>query len=235
MSALVLGVVTVLLVGAVLISTQDNSASPERTPEPERTTPTPDTTMATEPLANVQCDDSFVVEIARSNPPYEKSSVENTLARVDGSRYLQADQSCSTYAAAGKRLIAYVGPFDDLAAACAARLKLNDAQAVPRRMNADQKGPNYCACSDPNPPTLRAGAGENGNVRVLLLVSEVQRMMKSLGYFAPAVVGDPYGPQTATAVRRFQFSVGLPATGTVNTRTWAALKQGRAPDGARFC
>lgn len=237
LSVVVLGILTVALVGtAVAISTtggpnepRASATTPSATPTEPTASPTPTT-----PLANVECDGSYIVELGRSKPPYEKSNVEKLVTDTKDAKYLQANRSCATYAGAGNRLVAYLGPFDSLSAACEKRVESRNLRAVPHRMDAQQRGRNYCAC-EVDLPVLRVNDGEDGDRATLMAIGEAQQMLKALGYFEPAVVGDPYGPQTFAAVQAFQLDVGIPATGVVNRPTWAALRKSTAPGGPAFC
>jgi len=234
-----LGVVTVALVGtAVAISTTGGSGDPKAaatTPTAERTTasPTPSPPPET-PLANLECDGAYIVELGRSDPPYAKSSVETLVKDTEGAKYLEANRSCATYKNAGSRLIAYLGPFDDLPAACAKRVESGVETAVPHRMDAKQVGQNYCAC-EVDPPVLRVNDGKNGDRATLIAIREAQVMLKALGHFRPAITGTPYGPQTQAAVQRFQAAAGLPVTGVLNRATWTALRRSTAQAGQRLC
>jgi hypothetical protein len=238
LSVVVLGILTVGLVGtAVAISTTgspDGSAASASAPAPERTTPTPTATTASTPLANVDCDGSYIVELGRSDPPFKKSSVEKLVSDTKDAKYLQANRSCATYKGAGKRLIAYLGPFESLSAACEKRVESRNLRAVPHQMDPQQRGRNYCAC-EVDLPVLQVSDGEDGDRATLMAISEAQQILKTLGYFEPAVVGDPYGPQTFAAVQAFQADVGLPTTGVVNRDTWAALRRSTAPGGPPLC
>ncbi|MGH3457953.1 peptidoglycan-binding domain-containing protein [Aeromicrobium sp.] len=242
-----LGIVTVLLVGAAFVvtrSTGTESPAPEtaaeKTAAPETTAPEAAAQPAAPkpktagPLANLECDDTFIVEIARSDPPFGKSTVQDAVRRTDGAKYLKADASCSTYAAAGKSLVAYVGPFDTLAEACKARRETQTVTSAPHRMNADQIGRSYCHC-EIDPPTLQLSDGTDGDVTTLMAVAEVQQMLKVLGYFEPPVEGLPYGPRTSTGVREFQLRVGLPTNGNVNRATWKAFGEVKFKGGRTFC
>lgn len=228
-----LGIVTVGIVAAAIVVTRSTgvdqpavSSSATQSAEPQPTEESP--------LANIDCNDTFIVEIARSNPPFEQSPVQEALSSTDGAKYLEADASCATYERAGQRLIAYVGPFDTLSEACAAQRDTEDVAAVPRRMNAEQQGRSYCNC-EVDAPTLRQGAGSGGDVAVLLAIAEVQGMLKTLGFFEPAIDGTPYGPMTSTGVREFQLSEGLETTGNVNQATWAAFREVTYDGDRGFC
>ena len=55
-------------------------------------------------------------------------------------------------------------------------------------------------------------------------VKQAQEKLKSLGYYKGGqVVDGVWGPETGTAVRRFQDSRHLPATGDPDAKTLAAL------------
>ena len=236
-----LGIVTIALVGtAVAISTTggpDQPGEAATTPTAERTTATPTPSpspTADTPLANLECDGRYIVELGRSRPPFAKSSVETLVSRTEGAKYLQANRSCETYSNAGNRLVAYLGPFDDLPDACAQRVQSGVETAVAHRMDAQQVGHNYCAC-EVDPPVLRVNDGKNGDRATLLAVREAQQMLKVLGHFEPAVSGTPYGPQTQAAVQRFQAEAGLRVTGVLNRATWTALRRSTAPAGRPLC
>lgn len=66
-----------------------------------------------------------------------------------------------------------------------------------------------------NRPSLKAGSQGTA-------VSELQAVLKLLGYYTGAVDGD-YGQSTATAVSQFQTAAGLNPDGIVNSGTWERL------------
>jgi len=66
-----------------------------------------------------------------------------------------------------------------------------------------------------NRPSLKAGSQGTA-------VSELQAVLKLLGYYTDAVDGN-YGQSTATAVSQFQKAAGLNPDGIVNSRTWERL------------
>lgn len=66
-----------------------------------------------------------------------------------------------------------------------------------------------------NRPSLKAGSQGTA-------VSELQAVLKLLGYYTGAVDGD-YGQSTATAVSQFQKAAGLNPDGIVNSGTWERL------------
>ncbi len=233
----VIGVLTVLLVGTMLVVTRSGPPSePKATASPAPTTPTATKPAAAEGSTNIECDGTFIVEIARSTTESADAGVEKAAAEARGGKFLDGAASCSTYADEGVRRVAYVGPFDTLAAACAARVKHGDVGAVLHRMNADQRGHSYCACrNNPALPVLQADAGTDGDVATLLLVSEVQRMLKELGFFKPKIAGDPFGPRTISAVQAFQTDRQLFASGVVDQQTWTALRRSKGDGGRPFC
>ena len=238
-AASVIGVLTVLLVGTTVAVTRSGDSPNEprasaSTPA-EPSSPAPTTPPPAEGSANIDCDGSYIVEIARSGTASADAGVEKAASRARNGKFLDASASCSTYAAEGVRRVAYIGPFDTLAAACAARVKAGNLTAVLHRMNADQRGHSHCVCTNTPDPVLQAGAGTNGDVATLLTIGDVQRMLKALGHFKPKIVGDPYGPRTISAVQAFQTDRNLFASGVVDQPTWTALQRSKDARGRPLC
>jgi hypothetical protein len=240
-AASVIGVLTVLLVGTTVAVTRsgDSPSEPQTSPSAsasaEPSTPSTTTPPAAEGSANISCDGSYIVEIARSSKASADAGVERAAARARNGKFLDASASCSTYSAEGVRRVAYIGPFTSLAAACAARVKAGDLTAMLHRMDADQRGPSYCVCTDSPDPVLEAGAGTNGDIATLLTIGDVQRMLKALGLFKPKIAGDPYGPRTISAVQAFQTDRNLVASGVVDRPTWTALRRSKDDRGRPLC
>ena len=237
-AATVIGLLTVLLVGTTVLVTRSGPEEPSKASTPAATaSPTTEEPAAAEGSTNIECDGSFIVELARSTNASDDAGVEKAAADERGGKFLDAAASCSTYASEKVRRVAYVGPFDTLAAACEARVRTGDLAAVPRQMEANQVGPNYCICrkSAEGRPVLQAGAGSDGDVATLLAISDLQRMLKALGFFKPKIEGDPYGPRTVEAVQAFQNDQGMFASGVVDQPTWTALRRGEDEKGNSFC
>ena len=237
-AATVIGVLTVLLVGTTVAVTKSGPPEESKASAPAATeTPTAVRTTAAEGSTNIECDGSFIVEIARSTTASADADVEKAAAEERGGKFLDATASCSTYESEGVRRVAYLGPFDTLAAACEARAGTGDLGAVLHRMDADQVGPSYCVCrkSPAARPVLQAGAGSDGDVATLLSIGDVQRILKALGFFKPRIVGDPYGPRTVSAVQAFQTDQNLFASGVVDQPTWTALRRSKDESGNSFC
>lgn len=238
-AASIIGVLTVLLVGTTVAVTRSGNSPDEprasASPSAEPSTPAPSKPTAAQGSTNLACDGSYIVEIARSGTAAADAGVEKAATRVRNGKFLDASASCSTYSAEGVRRVAYIGPFDTLAAACAARVEAGDLTAALHRMDADQRGHSYCVCTKGAEPVLQAGAGTNGDVGTLLTIGDLQRMLKTLGYFKPAVAGDPYGPRTISAVQAFQTDRNLFASGVVDPPTWQALRTSKDRGGRRLC
>src|SRR5687768_5862724 len=146
-AATVIGLLTVLLVGTTVAVTRSGPEEPSKASAPAATaTPTTAEPTSAEGSTNIECDQTFIVEIARSTTASADAGVEKAAADERGAKFLDATASCSTYESEGVRRVAYLGPFDTLAAACEARVASGNLTAVPRRMDADQVGPNYCIC-----------------------------------------------------------------------------------------
>ena len=236
-AAIVIGVLTVLLlITTVAVTRSGPSDEPKASAAPASSAkPTAVKTTAAAGSTNIKCDGTYIVELARSTTASADAGVEKVAAKEKNGKFLDVAASCSTYRSEGVRRVAYIGPFDTLAKACAARVRNADMGAVLRKMDAKQVGDSYCVCRDvPTLPVLQSGAGTNGNVATLLMISEVQRMLKELGYFKPKIDGAPYGPRTVTAVQAFQTDRNLYASGTVDQPTWTALRRSKV-DGRPFC
>lgn len=238
-AASIIGVLTVLLVGTTVAVTRSGSSTDEpRTSASASAEPSTAATTTPPPAkgsTNISCDGSYIVEIARSDTASADARVKKAAARVRNGKFLDASASCSTYAAEGVRRVAYIGPFKTLAAACAARVEAGNLTAVLHRMDADERGHSYCACTKGPEPVLQAGAGTNGDVATLLTIADVQRMLKALGLFEPKIVGDPFGPRTISAVQAFQTNQQLFASGVVDQPTWRALKRSKDDSGRPLC
>jgi hypothetical protein len=237
-AATVIGLLTVLLVGTTVAVTRSGTEEPSSNASAPAATPSPtaEQKTAAEGSTNIECDKTFIVELARSTTASADAGVEKAAAD-ERAKFLDATASCSTYESEGVRRVAYLGPFDTLAAACKARVASGDLGAMPRQMDAGQVGPNYCICrkSADARPVLQAGAGSGGDVATLLTISDLQRMLKALGFFKPKIDGDPYGPRTVKAVQAFQSDQGLFASGVVDQPTWTALRRGADEKGNSFC
>jgi hypothetical protein len=237
-AATVIGLLTVVLVGTTVAVTRSGPPGESKASAPAETaTPTAVQTTAAEGSTNIECDRTYIVEIARSTTASADADVEKAAADERGGKFLDATASCSTYDSEGVRRVAYLGPYNTLAAACEARVASGNLTAVPRRMDADQVGPNYCICrkSAEARPVLQAGAGSSGDVATLLTIGDLQRMLKALGFFKPKIDGDPYGPRTVEAVQAFQTDQNLFASGVVDQPTWAALRRAADEKGNSFC
>jgi peptidoglycan hydrolase-like protein with peptidoglycan-binding domain len=56
----------------------------------------------------------------------------------------------------------------------------------------------------------------------MAVVQEVQRLLKADGYYAGSVDGI-FGPQTKTAVMKYQASISVPQDGIIGPNTWVSL------------
>jgi hypothetical protein len=235
-AAIVIGVLTVLLlITTVAVTRSGPTEKPKASAPASSATPTAVKTTAAAGSTNIECDGTFIVELARSTTASADADVEKAAEKEKNGKFLDAAASCSTYKAEGVRRVAYIGPFDTLAKACAARVKNADMDAVLHKMDAEQVGDSYCVCRDiPTLPVLQSGAGTNGDVATLLTISEVQRILKALGYFKPKIDGSPYGPRSVSAVQAFQTDRKLYASGVVDQPTWTALRRSKH-DGRPFC
>lgn len=94
--------------------------------------------------------------------------------------------------------------------------------------------PGVMALSNPEVPRVQVAQRTLHVTEALMagpLVRQVQRALRSAGYF-PGVVDGIYGPQTAHAVQRYQDDHGLVADGEVGPATLKSMKIA-VPDWAR--
>jgi len=98
--------------------------------------------------------------------------------------------------------------------------KINKLVSVLRQQRQDEEWPDIPAISQRDiskSPLLRVGSrGE--------AVLHLQKLLRSLGHSQVDVDGI-FGPDTRSAVIRFQEEAGLPADGIVGRQTWATLRE----------
>jgi len=94
---------------------------------------------------------------------------------------------------------------------------------VPTRSPAPPKSPSPAAASAPAPGPALLRSGDEGAA-----VAQVQRRLRELGYFLPAVDSD-FGSNTRQAVWALQKAAGISRDGVVGPSTRAALAAGIRP------
>ena len=111
----VIGVLTVLLLGTTVAVTKSGPPDDKKaasTPAETSSTPSPaKKSAAAKGSANIRCDGSFIVELARSTTPSNDAEVEKAAENEKGGKFLDANASCERYKSQGVRRVAYVGPF----------------------------------------------------------------------------------------------------------------------------
>lgn len=61
------------------------------------------------------------------------------------------------------------------------------------------------------------------------VITALQRKLIQLRYLQPGLADGVYGNRTVQAVMAFQGWIGLPRTGTMDSRSWAILKRAKVP------
>jgi serine/threonine protein kinase len=162
------------------------------------------------------------------------SAVEQVLEKFDNPdyvpRYAVASESCENLTrinnASSAAWIPYLGPFEDAASACQARVAVADTSTYIAQVSDQSTSKVFCACSFAGPelPDLSRAADQTPSHDHSFWVLELQSMLKKADYTPPEFEGGNYGPQTTEWVKDLQGDFGLPPTGTVDSDTWEAVK-----------
>lgn len=187
------------------------------------------------PFENRDCFDDFVVVLASSaEPSAYVSTLAPALSTYDSSdlpaKYLRTDDSCAAFNAAGPDgspiYAAYLGPFDDGAAACSARMERTTTSTYVKQLSSGADGAYYCLCSfgPSDLPDLNnvTDAESSGDRRFWMV--ELQHLMFNAGYNPDELFGGNFGSRTTEMVRSYQSDRGLPSTGSLDSDTWSSLQ-----------
>lgn len=213
--------------GASTPRTPASKPTPTRKPAP---TPKPTTAPALPlgvPQRDIACSSGYIVQLASEvdRPRFKARVTELTAAHRIPTGALAADsaRSCRIFTSQVNTLVLYSGPFSSKYDGCAARLA-GPADAFIKGSNTDSAG-EYVSCLC---PAAVGGLPQYSTVgQQGVWIGELQRV---LGNRLNIDVGDLTGnwgrftPGTRAAVRSFQQKAKLPATGSVDTRTWTALQ-----------
>ncbi len=177
------------------------------------------------PFSNVECTGEYVLLLESSGVPSQYRSVVERAADVPGAKYLRTDESCAGFFQEidGNAIYAaYVGPFPTFGEACAARSSLDRGTTVGLWADRTTNRP-LCLCLESVDalPYLTAGDADpstDGRNRV----AELQLLLARLNYDLDDPAGD-FGPDTESAVRRYQENNDLFVDGEVGVETWSSM------------
>ena len=185
------------------------------------------------PARRLACGSGYIVQIASAATASELHShvaalVKNRLLPATV-RWTEIAESCPIWTAKSGAVL-YAGPFQSPADGCPARLH-SPSDSFIKIVDADNYTRFYsCICpANAALPSLRTGSKGPW-------VGEAQRALSKHGYPIPSVVGETgvppawgnYDADTVAAVKQFQATHALPATGSVDAASWRSLS-------AAFC
>lgn len=217
------------------------SSTPKPTTQPKPTTPKPTKPKPTKPKptkpkapdlgvqqADIACSGGYIVQLA-SELDQDAFRARVSSLKAQGmvppdARAADSTKSCGIFANQRNTWVLYAGPFASPYDGCRARLG-GPADAFIKGANPDTAH-GYFSCVCPANPAQIPGVGPGSNQHAW--IGELQRVLAnrlnySVGPLGPGEWG-VYTPGTQQAVRKFQADHKLPPTGSVDARTWSALR-----------
>lgn len=231
-----------------------SGAAQQKAPAPAPTTAsqsaanpaTPDESAPAPPLSgmrgaayeNLPCNGKYIVILATATEPeqYDFKLQEAILeAGDDQAKYLHTASSCAAFApdaeSGGSRYPiynAYVGPFDTLGEACAARARLtreNAPLAWVRQLQQGTPPRMLCTCLPPRatPPTIVASNPQHDDYVQRRYVADAQYILYRSGYNESRSIAGMFTRDNAELFKPWQSDHGLEATGELDPLTWQSL------------
>lgn len=185
------------------------------------------------PAKPLSCGSGYIVQLAsETTAAVLRARIPSLIAAhllPGGSSWTNIAGSCRIWQATTGAVL-YAGPFQAAYDACDARLH-GPSDAFIKIVDPDNFKTFYsCLCPTESStlPVLQTVG------QTTVWVGELQRAMEKLGYDIPGLQGEAGVPvawgqftaDTSTAIKKFQTSSGLPATGKVDATTWDSLKAG---------
>lgn len=199
------------------------------TPKPTKPTPTPKPeNVLGVPRKDIACDPGYVVQLASELDAATFTARVKTL-KAQGmvpadAKAADSRSSCAIFANQTNTLVLYVGPYAEPYRGCAARL-MGPADGFIKGANPDNAR-QYVSCICPaqvaSLPKLGPDSTEHGWIGELQR-SLANRLNISVGPLGAGQWG-VYTAGTQNAVKQFQSSQKLPATGTMDAATWQKLQ-----------
>lgn len=198
-------------------------------PAPPKTTrPAPPKDDLGVPRADIACSNGYIVQLASElDKPTFKMRVAALKAQgmvPAGAKAADSKSSCALFSNQTNTWVLYAGPFGSADQGCSDRLT-GPPDAFIKGGNPASAHTYYSCLCPANPasiPTVGPGSDQHG------WIGELQRVMANrLNYkIDPLGAGQwgVYTAQTQNAVKQFQTDHQLPATGSVDGPSWAAIK-----------
>lgn len=210
--------------------TASTSPEPEKSKEPK---PEPPPLGIDATYANQACSGDYIVMLATSGVAAEYDSKLGDVVRgVRGAKYLRGGKSCKAFLRVDpltKDPIynAYLGPFPTMEEACRTLAGLGErhSKAWVRQLANPSKVRELCFCLDEASaaPTVW-GAGDVTTLGVKRAVSQAQWALVQAGLNDVTQIYGNYTPEFSRKLKWFQEQSDVPATGALDTATWAALQ-----------
>lgn len=181
------------------------------------------------PMQDQPCNGGFVLVIGKGG----QSALGASLASNPSGRYLDTGRSCATaWTEAGQptpRWVAYLGPYDTGAQACAVRMTAEHKGTVVTRLQSGLTGTRHCLCylDYRSMPTLRTGM--EATVTDGMWTHALQNTLATMGRAGEGDDSGVYDLTTASQIRRLQRDSNLSATGVVDADTWHVVQTQGCP------
>jgi hypothetical protein len=179
------------------------------------------------PLVDQPCTGAFVLAIGKGDGG---STLAYSLAANADGRYLDTRHSCDTAWSddnrSTPRWVAYLGPYDSGAQACAVRMTADHKGTTVTRLQSGTPDTIHCLCylNYKTMPTLQTGT--TADITDGMWTRALQNILIDMGRARKSSVTGVYDLSTASQIRRIQREHNLAATGVVDADTWHAVQDG---------
>lgn len=209
-------------------TTAPKTTAPKATAPTTTTKPAPPKNQLGVPREDIACSNGYIVQLASE---LDEATFKTRVAALKaqgmvpaGAKAANSTGSCAIFSNQSNTWVLYVGPFGAADQGCSARLN-GPADAFIKGGNPGSSGTYYSCVCPANPASIpQVGPGSNQHG----WIGELQRVMANRlnDKIDPLGAGQwgVYTPQTQAAVKKFQSDHRLPATGSVDAATWAAIK-----------